>query len=64
MEETHNQVEAGSIKKKKKFVYLEKYEAYKEAADARMNSLERSLNVGFVAIGILVVWIILLTIKH
>lgn len=65
MEETQNQVEPTSNKRaKKKFVYLEKYDLYKEGADARMANIERSLNVGFVVMGILVVWIILITINH
>lgn len=64
MEETQNQVEGIFNKKKKKFVYLDKYELYKEITDAKIRHLERALNAGYVAVGILTVWIILLTIKH
>ena len=49
MEETQNQAEPTSNKRaKKKFVYLEKYDLYKEGTDARIANIERSLNVGFV----------------
>lgn len=64
MEETQNQVEGIFNKKKKKFVYLDKYELYKEITDAKIGHLERALNAGYVVVGILTVWIILLTIKH
>ncbi len=49
-------------KKKKKFVYLDKYEIYKEITDTRLHSLERSLNACYIGIGILAVCIVLIVI--
>lgn len=50
-----------SEKKKKKFVYLDKYEVYKESTNGKLHSMERSLNVAYVALGILAVWLLLIT---
>jgi hypothetical protein len=50
-------------KKKKKFVYLDKYEAYKENADGRLHILERSLNICYVGIGVLAFWLLLITLN-
>ena len=53
-----------SEKKKKKFVYLDKYEAYKEATDARLHSMERSLNVCYVGLGVIAIWLLLITLTR
>lgn len=50
-------------KPKKKFVYLDKYDAYKESIDVRLHILERSLNICYVGIGVLAFWLLLITLN-
>jgi hypothetical protein len=50
-------------KPKKKFVYLDKYEAYKDNTDGRLHILERSLNICYVGIGVLAFWLLLITLN-
>lgn len=50
-----------SFKKKKKFVYLDKYDTYKENTETRLHSMERSLNVCYVGLGVLATWLLLIT---
>jgi len=63
MQETENQQENSQGKKKRKYVYLDKYEVYKADTDYRISILERSLNGCYVSMVVLIVWIILLTIN-
>jgi len=69
MEESQNQVEEKELtsiagnKKKKKFVYLEKYENYKDYMHHRVKALEKSISIAYVLLGVVIVWVILLTIK-
>lgn len=60
MEETNNQAEKSSNKKKKKFVYLEKYEVYKEQTDGKIKQLEKAVNFSYLLMAL--VWIVLLMI--
>ena len=52
-----------SFKKKKKFVYLDKYEAYKESTDDKIRLMQKSINICYVVIGILTIAVVLLAIK-
>lgn len=62
--EEPEKTESTFVKKKKKFVYLDKYEAYKESTDGRIHSLERSLNICYVGLGVLATWLLLLTLTR
>lgn len=66
MEENENVIEElkkiyPSEKKKKKFVYLDKYETYKESTDAKLHLMERSLNACYIGLAILASWLLLIT---
>lgn len=63
MESTQNQAEATANKKKKKFVYLEKYESYKESTDERIRLMQKSINIGYAIMGILFCLIVLVSMK-
>lgn len=55
MEETQNQAESNYNKKKKKFVYLEKYDLYREQTDDKIQLMQRSINISYVIIAALAV---------
>jgi hypothetical protein len=50
-----------SDKKKKKFVYLDKYETYKEHTDDVIKAMQQSINIGYVGMGVLAIWLLLIT---
>jgi len=52
-----------SAKPKKKFVYLDKYDAYKELTDNKIRLLERSLNGCFIAIAVLALILVVIVIN-
>lgn len=60
MEESQVTTEDKSFKKKKKFVYLDKYEAYKESTDEKIRLMQTSINIGYAIMGVLVTCIIVL----
>ncbi len=67
MEENENVIEGlkklyPSDKKKKKFVYLDKYDAYKESTDARLHLLERSINGCYISLAILTTLLVIVII--
>lgn len=53
MEETQNQIVENSGRKKKKFVYLDKYEMNKDRIDEKIKFLELSINICYVLIAAL-----------
>lgn len=63
MQETENKEEEKSFKKKKKFVYLDKYETYKELTDDQITALQRSVNFCYVGMGIIAFWLLFITLK-
>jgi len=64
MEENENIVEelkkiySSKDKKKKKFVYLDKYETYKDQTDEKIRLMEKSINLCYILIGGLIAAII------
>jgi hypothetical protein len=63
MEETQNQVEGNYNKKKKKFVYLEKYDLYKEETDEKIQLLQKSINISYIVIAALIVAVTIALLK-
>jgi len=58
MEEPETEIK--SFKKKKKFVYLDKYEAYKETTDDKIKLMQKSINICYAVIGGLAIAVALL----
>jgi hypothetical protein len=44
-----------SFRKKKKFVYLDKYETYKTHTDDRIRLIQKSINMNYILIGLLAI---------
>jgi hypothetical protein len=63
MEENQNQVEGNYNKKKKKFVYLEKYELFKEETDEKIQSIQKSINISYIVIAALVLAVTIALLK-
>jgi hypothetical protein len=63
MEETQNQVEGNYNKKKKKFVYLEKYDLYKEETDEKIQLMQKSINISYIVIAALIVAVTIALLK-
>jgi len=63
MEEPENSTGEKSFKKKKKFVYLDKFETYKEVTDEKIRLMQKSINISYVITGILVIAVVLLALK-
>lgn len=57
------QEEEKFLKKKKKFVYLDKYETYKEITDEKIRLMQRSLNICYLGLAVLLAAIILIALK-
>jgi len=63
MEETQNQVVESSTRKKKKFVYLEKYELYKEQTDEKIRLMQTSINIGYGILGVIITCLVVLALS-
>lgn len=57
---TSENVEERSSKKKKKFVYLDKFETYKEVTDERIRQMSVSINIVYAILGVVVTALIVL----
>lgn len=60
MEEPEIKQEEKSFKKKKKFVYLDKYETYKEITDEKIRQMSVSINIVYAILGVVVTALITL----
>lgn len=61
---TSENAEEKSFKKKKKFVYLDKFETYKEDTDEKIRLMQRSINICYISIGVLLLIIGAIAIKY
>lgn len=60
MEEPETSTGEKSFKKKKKFVYLDKYEAYKETTDEKIKLMQTSINIGYGILAVIVTCLVVL----
>jgi hypothetical protein len=63
MEEPENSTGEKSFKKKKKFVYLDKFETYKEVTDEKIRLMQRSINICYLALAVQAAAIVILALK-
>lgn len=60
MSENKNQVVESSTRKKKKFVYLDKYELHKDQIDERIRLIQVSVNIGYGILGVIITCLVVL----
>jgi hypothetical protein len=53
----------GKDKPKKKFVYLDKYETYKEEIENKFKAVNNSINTIYILLGVMIVLLTLITYK-